>query len=241
MKILMVVTSNAALGDTGRWTGLWLEEFASPYYLFKKAAAEVTVASPLGGPAPIDPLSQLDPARTKATERLETDPEGRAALVNTHRLRDLSPRDFDGLFYPGGHGLLWDLADDPSSVDLIEQTLAESKPAAFVSHAPAALRHVLTAEGQSLVRGRDVTAISNREEDLTGLSGVVPYLVEDALRQRGARYDGEEIGKPHIVLDEELITGQNTASAGPAARALVEKLHFFSLAGAVRTIPWAIP
>lgn len=240
MKILMVVTSHSSLGKSGKPTGVWLEEFASPYYAFKDAEAEVTVASPKGGRTPIDPASEVEGALTKATARLRADPAAMAALENTVTLRDVAATDFDALFYPGGHGLLWDLVEDASSIAIIEETLREGKPAAFVCHAPGVLRHVLTADGLPVVWEKDVTGFTDSEEEAAGLTAVVPFLVEDMLRQRGGRFTKEKDWTPYIVMDGMLITGQNPASSEGAAKALLEKLRFFSLAGAIKTIPWAI-
>ncbi len=238
MKILMVLTSHGSLGNTGKQTGVWLDEFASPYYVFKDAGATVTVVSPRGGPAPIDPTSQNAASKTEATERFMADPPAQAVLANTARLRDIKSEDFDAVFYPGGHGLLFDLVEDAASIKLIEEMLAGQKPAAFVCHAPAALREVRGSEGFPIVWEKDVTGFSNTEEDAAGLADVVPFRVEDMLKQRGARYTKEKDFEPHLVMDGMLITGQNPASSLPAAKALLEKLHFFSLKGAVKTIPW---
>jgi putative intracellular protease/amidase len=240
MKILMVLTSHDTMGISGRKTGFWLEEFAGPYYMFKDAGAEITVASPRGGPAPVDPKSEAAPSQTEDTERLKTDAHAQAVLASTVRLRTVSANDFDALFYPGGHGPLWDLIDDPSSIAIIESMLTAGKPAAFVCHGPAALRRALTKDGLPVVKDKDVTGFSNTEELEAGLATVVPFLVEDMLKGRGARYTKEKNWEPHIVMDGMLITGQNPASSKPAASALLEKLNFFSVKGAVKTIPWAI-
>jgi putative intracellular protease/amidase len=238
MKILMVVTSHAWLGDTGKPTGLWLEEFATPYYAFLDGGARVIVTSPKGGPAPIDPKSDSPTAQTESIRRFRSDAKALTVLSNTVPLADVSAKDFDAIFYPGGHGPLWDLVDDPYSIALIAETLAASKPAAFVCHGPAALRRVLTPDGRSIVEGKNVTGFSNTEEDEAGLGDIVPLRVEDMLKERGGRYMKEKDWEPHIVMDGMLITGQNPASSEGAAKALLEKLHFFSLKGAVKTIPW---
>lgn len=241
MKILMVLTSHDALGATGRKTGVWLEEFAGPYYTFKDAGAEITVASPKGGASPVDPKSETATTQTEDTEKLKGDPEAQALLANTVKLRDVSPGDFDAVFYPGGHGPLWDLVDDASSIALIEAIFTAGKPAAFVCHGPGVLRRALTKDGLPVVKGKNVTGFSNAEEEEAGLEAVVPFLVEDMLKARGARYAKEKNWQPHVALDGMLITGQNPASSKPAAKALLEKLSFFSVKGAVKTIPWSIP
>jgi putative intracellular protease/amidase len=238
MKILMVVTSHGSLGDTGKPTGLWLEEFATPYFAFLDAGARVIVASPKGGRTPVDPKSDSPSSQTESIRRLKGDEKARAALLDAVPLADVSAKDFDAIFYPGGHGPLWDLVDDPFSIALIEETLAASKPAAFVCHGPAALRGALNPEGHSIVEGKNVTGFSNTEEDEAGLGDIVPFRVEDMLKERGGRYMKEKDWEPHVVMDGMLITGQNPASSEGAAKALLEKLHFFSLKGAVKTIPW---
>ena len=224
MRILMVLTSHGTLGDTGRSTGFWLDEFAAPFYLFKDAGAQVRLASPLGGEAPMDPKSDAAAAQTDATRRFKADPAARAALSGTLRLRGVVASDFDAVFYPGGHGPMWDLAENGYSIALIEHMLAADKPVAAVCHAPAVLRHVKTPHGHPLVRGRAVTGFSNTEERASGLGHVVPFLVEDMLRQNGGNYSRAADWISHVVTDGLLLTGQNPASAGPAAAALLEKL-----------------
>jgi putative intracellular protease/amidase len=224
MKILMVLTSHGKLGNTGEPTGFWLEELAAPYYVFKDAGADVTLASPKGGQPPLDPKSN-DPAfQTDDTRRFEADAKAIAALATTRKLSEVSPGDFDAVFYPGGHGPLWDLAEDPSSIGLIERTIAAGKPVAAVCHAPAVLRHVKGPDGKPLVQGKTVTGFANSEEAAVGLTEIVPFLVEDMLRERGGTYSKGADWQPHVVADGLLITGQNPASSAEAARELVKQL-----------------
>lgn len=223
-KILMVLTSHSALGNTGQKTGFWLEEFAAPYYVFRDAGAEVTLASPQGGQPPLDPKSDAPDAQTDATRRFKKDTAGQTALAHTHTLSEVSAVDFDAVFYPGGHGPLWDLAEDATSIALIEQMLAAGKPVAAVCHAPGVLRHAKTADGQSVVRGKQVTGFTNSEEKASGLTDVVPFLVEDMLEQNGGQYSKAGDWQVHVLTDGLLITGQNPASSYPAAEALLKKL-----------------
>lgn len=224
MKILMVLTSHGKLGDTGEPTGFWLEELAAPYYVFKDAGAEITLASPKGGQPPLDPKSN-DPAfQTDDTRRFEADPEAKAALAATRKLSEVSPGDFDAVFYPGGHGPLWDLAEDASSIGLIERTIAAGKPVAAVCHAPAVLRHVKAPDGKPLVQGKTVTGFANSEEAAVGLTEIVPFMVEDMLQERGGSYSKAADWQPHVVADGLLITGQNPASSAEAARELLKQL-----------------
>jgi putative intracellular protease/amidase len=220
----MVLTSHDKLGNTGEKTGFWLEEFAAPYYVFKDAGAEITLASPRGGQPPLDPKSDDPASQTDATRRFKADTAAQAVLAGTRRLAEVSAGDFDAVFYPGGHGPLWDLAEDASSIALIETMLAAGKPVAAVCHAPCVLRHPKTADGSSVVRGMAVTGFANSEEQAVGLTEVVPFLVEDMLRDNGARYSKAADWQPHVVIDGLLITGQNPASSEPAARALLAKL-----------------
>ena len=224
MKILMVLTSHDKLGDTGEKTGFWLEEFAAPFYVFKDAGAKITLASPLGGQPPLDPKSDAPDFQTAATHRFKADPVAQAALASTLKLANVSSADFDAVFYPGGHGPLWDLAEDASSIALIEATLAAGKPVAAVCHAPGVLRHPKTPEGTPVVQGKTVTGFTNTEEEAVGLTKVVPFLVEDILRQNGGKYSKLADWQPHVVTDGLLITGQNPASSEPAAKALLAKL-----------------
>ncbi len=224
MNLLMILTSHDKLGTTGKKTGFWLEEFAAPYYVFQDAGAHITLASPLGGQPPLDPKSDEAASQTEATERFKQDPAAQAALAKTVKLRDLSASSFDAVFYPGGHGPLWDLAENAYSISLIEAMLAAGKPVAAVCHAPGVLRHVKAPGGQFVVQGKSVTGFTNSEEQAAGLTDVVPFLVEDMLRKNGGTYSKVADWLPHVVTDGLLITGQNPASSEPAARALLEKL-----------------
>ncbi len=224
MKILMVLTSHDQLGDTGRKTGFWLEELAAPFYAFKDAGAEVVLASPKGGRPPLDPKSNEPSFQTDLTRRFEADSEANAALADTVRLDGVTHDGFDAVFYPGGHGPLWDLAEDPVSVRLIETTLQAGKPVTLVCHAPGVLRHAKTPDGRPLVDGRNVTGFTNTEEEAVGLTQVVPFLVEDELRRNGGRFTKADDWAPYVVADGLLITGQNPASSGPAAERLLERL-----------------
>jgi putative intracellular protease/amidase len=225
MKILMVLTSHDQLGDTGKKTGFWLEEFAAPYYAFKDAGAEITVVSPLGGQPPLDPKSDAADAQSKDTLRFKADPAAQAVLAQTGKLAAVAAGDFDAVFYPGGHGPLWDLAEDKASIALIEASLAAGKPVAAVCHAPGVLRHVKNADGTPLVRGKAVSGFANSEEAAAGLTDVVPFLVEDMLTQNGGKYSRAADWQPHVVRDGLLITGQNPASSEPAAKALLALLR----------------
>ena len=224
MKVLMVLTSHDTLGDTGRKTGFWFEELAAPYYAFQDASAEIVLASPKGGQPPLDPASNAPDFQTDMTRRFEADAAAEAQLAATVRLDSVRQQDFDTVFYPGGHGPLWDLAEDPTSIKLIEDFLAARKPVAVVCHAPGVLRHVHTAGGAPLVQGKKVTGFANTEEEAVGLTKVVPFLVEDELKAKGGIYSkGPDFGV-HVVIDGLLITGQNPASSGPAAKALIEQM-----------------
>lgn len=224
MKILMVLTSYDKLGDTGRKTGFWLEELAAPYYAFKDAGAEIVLASPLGGNPPLDPKSNEPDFQTEFTHRFEADTEAMAQLATTVRLDSVSQADFDAVFYPGGHGPLWDLAEDKHSIALIESFFAAGKNIAFVCHAPGVLRHVKTQEGQWLVKGRKVTGFTNSEEEAVGLTHVVPFLVEDELIAKGGIYSKGADWSPYVVTDGLLITGQNPGSSAAVAVQLLEQL-----------------
>ena len=225
MNILMVLTSHDRLGNSGKKTGFWLEEFAAPYYVFKDAGATVTLASPLGGQPPLDPKSDEVGAQTDATHRFKIDPAAQAALAATHTLSGMNPSDFDAVFYPGGHGPLWDLAEDPQSIALIESMLAAGKPVAAVCHAPAVMRHVKAADGSSVVKDKRVTGFTNGEEQAAGLTDVVPFRVEDMLNDLGAQYSNVADWQPYVVADGLLITGQNPASSAPAAERLLKILQ----------------
>ncbi len=224
MKILVVLTSHADLGDTGRKTGFWLEELAAPYYVFKDAGADITLASPAGGQPPLDPSSAKPDAQTDATRRFDADAEATAALADTRVLSDMRIADYDAVFYPGGHGPLWDLANDPTSIALIQDTLGAGKPVALVCHAPGVLRDVKAADGAPLVKSKTVTGFTNSEEEAVGLSDVVPFLVEDMLQQKGGNYSKTADWGVYVVEDGLLITGQNPASSAKAAQALLAKL-----------------
>jgi putative intracellular protease/amidase len=225
MKILMVLTSHDKLGNTGRKTGFWLEEFAAPYYTFKDAGAEIVLASPKGGQPPLDPKSNEPSFRTELTRRFEADPAAKKQLASTVRLDTVRSDDFDTVFYPGGHGPMWDLAEDQDSINLIESFVASGKPVALVCHAPGALRHVKTPDGRPLVRGKKVTGFTDTEEEAVGLTKVVPFLVEDELKAQGGIFSKTDDWGVHVVTDGLLITGQNPASSGPGAEALLETLN----------------
>lgn len=223
-KILMVLTSHDQLGSTGAKTGFWLEEFAAPYYVFKDAGAVITVASVKGGQPPLDPKSDDEASQTEATRRFKADPSTQALLALTYKLSDLPTTVYDAVFYPGGHGPLWDLAEDATSIALIETTLAAGKPVAAVCHAPAVLRHPKSPNGQSVVHGKNVTGFTNTEEEAVGLTKIVPFLVEDMLVKNGGNYTKAPDWQPHVVTDGMLITGQNPASSELAAHALLTML-----------------
>ncbi|MGW8062694.1 type 1 glutamine amidotransferase domain-containing protein [Streptomyces ziwulingensis] len=221
MKVLVVLTSHDQLGDTGRTTGFWLEELAAPYYRFKEAGWEITLASPKGGRPPLDPKSNEAANQTDQTRRFEADAEATAALATTVRLDSVNAQDYDTVFYPGGHGPLWDLAEDATSARLIETTLRSGKPVTLVCHAPGVLRHTVNEDGTPLVQGRKVTGFTNSEEEGVQLTDVVPFLVEDELIKLGGNYSKIGDWQPYVVQDGLLITGQNPASSGPAADALI--------------------
>jgi putative intracellular protease/amidase len=227
-KILMVLTSHDQLGNTGAKTGFWLEEFAAPYYVFKDAGATITLASPLGGQPPLDPKSDDAASQTAWTERFKADPAAQAMLASTHKLSTVKADEFDAVFYPGGHGPLWDLAEDSASILLIEGMLAAGKPVVAVCHAPAVLRHPKTLDGKSVVHGKAVTGFTNTEEEAVGLTKVVPFLVEDMLKANGGHYSKVADWQPYVLTAGLLITGQNPASSEPAARALLDKLAVLS-------------
>ena len=223
-KVLMVLTSHDRLGDTGKKTGFWLEEFANPYYILKDAGFDVTLASPKGGQPPLDPKSDDPNSETDATRRFKSDQEAQAALARTVRLTDVSADEYDAIFYPGGHGPLWDLSEDRDSIGLIETLYAAGKPVAAVCHGPAAFRRAKAPDGSPLVRGKSVTGFSDTEEAAAGLTDVVPFLVEDMLKQEGGEYSKAADWQPYAVTDGNLITGQNPASSADTARALQAQL-----------------
>ena len=225
MNILMVLTSHDKLGDTGKKTGFWLEEFAAPYYVFKDAGATVVLASPVGGQPPLDPKSDEPDSQTAATARFKADPAAQAALANTERVDKMAIAQFDAVFYPGGHGPLWDLANDAASIGLIEATYASGKPLALVCHAPGVLRHAKGVAGKPLVSDKKVTGFTNSEEEAVGLTKIVPFLVEDMLKENGALYDKGPDWGSFVVTDGNLITGQNPASSEEAAKAVVAMLY----------------
>lgn len=222
-RILMVLTSHDQLGDTGTKTGFWLEEFAAPYYTFLDAGAIVTVASPKGGRPPIDPASEAAAALTPFTARLHEDADAQAVLDATEKLSDVAATDFDAIFYPGGHGPMWDLTNDATSIALIESFFTAGKPVAAVCHAPAVLTRVQV-NGAPLVRGRRVAGFTNEEEAAVGHTTHVPFLLEDELTRLGGAYQKVANWQPYVVTDGQLVTGQNPASSEPAAKALLSLL-----------------
>lgn len=224
MKILFVLTSHDELGDTGKKTGFWVEEFAAPYYALLDKGATITVATPKGGQAPIDPSSDTEDAQTKDTKRYKEDKAAQDVIANTKVLSDLDSSDFDAVFYPGGHGPLWDLANDVTSVKLIEAFNEQEKPIAFVCHAPAALKRVSGTDGNPLVKGKKVTGFTNSEEEAVQLTNVVPFLVEDMLQENGGIYSKKEDWAAYAVQDGNLITGQNPASSELVAEKLLAAL-----------------
>lgn len=224
MKILMVLTSHSELGNTGRKTGFWLEELAAPYYTFKDAGVEVVLASPKGGQPPLDPKSNELANQTDQTRRFEADAAANVQLASTLRLNSVNQADFDTVFYPGGHGPLWDLAEDKVSIALIESFIAANKSVALVCHAPGVLRHVQTSTGRPLVEGKKVTGFTNSEEDAGGLTNIVPFLVEDELIAKGGIYSKEDDRASYVVQDGLLITGQNPASSSATAALLMQQI-----------------
>ena len=225
MKVLMVLTSHDQLGDTGKKTGFWLEEFAAPYYAFKDAGADVTLVSPKGGQPPLDPKSDEPDSQTDATRRFKSDAAAQAALASTGKLSGVAGDGFDAVFYPGGHGPLWDLAEDADSIKLIETMAATGKIVSAVCHAPGVLRHAKSAHGAPLVQGKKVTGFTNTEEEAVQLTKIVPFLVEDELVAKGGQYSKGADWEPHVVVDGKLITGQNPASSAPAALAVLRQLQ----------------
>lgn len=220
----MVLTSHDKLGDSGKKTGFWLEEFAAPYYVFKDAGVEITLASPQGGQPPLDPKSDKPDAQTEATNRFRQDQVAQTALVNTVKLSSISAQLYDAVFYPGGHGPLWDLSEDSDSIALIEAMYASGKPVAAVCHAPGIFRHTKAPDGSPLVQNKSVTGFANTEEEAVGLTKVVPFLVEDDLKKNGGKYSKAEDWQPYVVSDSNLITGQNPASSEAGAKAVLQQL-----------------
>ena len=223
-KILMVLTSHDELGNTGKKTGFWVEEFAAPYYTFIDAGVEVTLATPLGGQAPIDPTSTLEDFQTAATERYDGDDAAQAKIATTLQLSSLNESDFDGVFYPGGHGPLWDLTNNKDSITLIESFLKAGKAVATVCHASAALLNVKQASGDFAIKGKAVTGFTNSEEEAVQLTEVVPFLLEDELIKRGGEYQKAQDWHAFVVQDGLIITGQNPASSALAADKLLTHL-----------------
>ncbi|KAF6682767.1 MULTISPECIES: type 1 glutamine amidotransferase domain-containing protein [Pantoea] len=224
MKILMVLTSHDELGTTGKKTGFWLEELAAPYYAFLDAGVEITLASPKGGQPPLDPKSDEPDSQTDETRRFHADSAAQAVLASTVKLDTVDQEAFDAVFYPGGHGPLWDLANDKHSISLIEQTQQAGKPVALVCHAPGVLRDVKNADGTPLVKGKKVTGFTNSEEEGVGLTEVVPFLVEDVLKQNGGLYSRGDDWQSYTVQDGLLITGQNPGSSAETAKVLLASL-----------------
>lgn len=225
MKILMVLTSHDQLGDTGKKTGFWLEEFAAPYYVFKDAGAAITLASPKGGQPPLDPASDDEGSQTDDTRRFKSDTHALKQLETTLKLSDISAEGFDAIFYPGGHGPLWDLAEDVDSKRLIEAFTVADRPVGAVCHAPAVFRHTLGLNGKSLVSGRQVTGFSNSEEAAVGLTDIVPFLVEDMLKSQGGIYEQGADWSSFVLCDGKLVTGQNPASSAEAAQKILSLLN----------------
>lgn len=225
MKILMVLTSHDQMGDTGQKTGFWLEEFTAPYYVFLDAGADITIASPKGGQPPVDPNSEASEALTETTRRFEADAHAREALASTKKLADVDMNEFDAVFYPGGHGPLWDLVNNDTSMALIKVAYEQDKVIGAVCHAPAVFKNIEIKPGQNLVGGREVTGFSNSEEEAAGLTQVVPFLLEDMLKDNTATYTKGDDWAPHIVVDSKLITGQNPASSEGTAKAVVQALQ----------------
>lgn len=221
MKILIVLTSHDQLGATGRKTGFWLEELAAPYFVFKDAGAEITLASPKGGQPPLDPSSDAPDAQTDDTRRFRADMAAGRSLANTHKLSEVNVSEYDAIFYPGGHGPLWDLANDAHSIALIETAFAADKPVGLVCHAPGVLTNAHAPDGSPLVRGRRVAGFTNGEEAAVGLTDVVPFLVEDMLKANGAHYSNGPDFAPFAVVDGLLITGQNPASSAEVANMIL--------------------
>ena len=224
MKILMVLTSHSELGNTGKKTGFWVEEFAAPYYELADAGAEITLTSPKGGQPPIDPSSQLAAAQTTFTHRFDQDEPLQQKLAQTVKLSDVKAYDFDAVFYPGGHGPLWDLVEDTNSIALIEAFQQQGKPMALVCHAPCALLKVKLPNGDSIIKGKKVTGFSDTEEAAVKLTQVVPFLLEDELKKSGGHYSKGPDWGIHVQTDGRLITGQNPASSAAAAKALLKLL-----------------
>ncbi|WP_281646607.1 type 1 glutamine amidotransferase domain-containing protein [Parendozoicomonas sp. Alg238-R29] len=224
MKVLFVLTSHDQLGNTGEKTGFWIEEFAAPYYTFSDSGAQVVLASPAGGQPPIDPKSALPDFQTDSTRRFDNDEELQAKLSTTIKLAEVSADDFDAIFYPGGHGPLWDLTNDQHSISLIEAFATQGKPVSAVCHAPSVLLNAKSVSGEPFINGRAVTGFTNTEEAAVALTDVVPFLLEDALVEKGGKYSKGEDWGPYCVKDDLLITGQNPASSQAVAEAVLSLL-----------------
>lgn len=222
MNVLMILTSHDKLGDTGKKTGFWLEEFAAPYYVLLDAGAKITLASPAGGQPPLDPQSDVPDAQTQATERFKQDDAAQRSLGHTTKLSDIDADNFDAVFFPGGHGPLWDLAENADSQRIIEMFIVKNRPLAAVCHAPAIFKHTKGADGKSLISGRRVTGFTNTEEAVVGLTKIVPFLVEDMLKANGGLYEKGPDWGSYVVVDGMLITGQNPASSEIAAREILK-------------------
>lgn len=225
MKVLMVLTSHDQLGNTEEKTGFWLEEFAAPYYILKDAGVDIVLASPKGGRPPVDPKSELPEFQTEATKRFGADSSAQVQLMRTQILADISADDFDGIFYPGGHGPIWDMPDNAASIALIEAFVRADKAVGAVCHAPVVLINVREKSGEYFIKGKHVTGFSNSEEDAVGLSKVLPFLLEDKLKERGAIYEKGDDWTSHVVVDEKLVTGQNPASSAPVATEMLKLLR----------------
>jgi putative intracellular protease/amidase len=225
MNVLMILTSHDKLGDTGKKTGFWLEEFAAPYYVLLDAGAEITLASPAGGQPPLDPQSDVPGAQTGATARFKQDDAAQRLLADTTKLAEIDASGFDGIFFPGGHGPLWDLAENEDSQRIIETFMAQDRPLAAVCHAPAIFKHTKGADEKSVVSGRRVTGFANTEEEAVGLTEIVPFLVEDMLKANGALYERGPDWGSFVVVDGKLVTGQNPASSEAAAKELLKLMQ----------------
>lgn len=224
MKILFVLTSHSELGNTGKKTGFWIEEFAAPYYVLADAGAVITIASPAGGQPPVDPKSEAADAQTPATKRFYKDNEAIDKVAFSIQLSDIKAEDYDAVFYPGGHGPLWDLANDSFSIRLIEEFYNTQKPIAFVCHSPAALIKVKSEDGEPLVKGKKVTGFSDTEEEVVGLTTVVPFLLEEELKKLGADYSKGADWGSYTQQDGLLITGQNPGSSEAVAKLLLKAI-----------------
>lgn len=224
-NILFVLTSNDQMGSTEHKTGFWVEEFAAPYYLLTDKGFNVTLASPKGGQPPIDPNSDTEDAATEATKRFDKDEATKKKLANTHKLDSINEKDYDAVFYPGGHGLLWDLVENKTSKELVESFLGNNKPISFVCHAPAILKNIKDKGGNALIKGKNVTGFTNGEEEAVQLTDVVPFLIEDMMKEKGANYSKIGDWQPYALEDGLLITGQNPASSEKVADLLIKKLQ----------------